>query len=325
MTNVVASSGTALTEEQVKLLKRYSEHINMAFDADVAGEKAAKRGISVAIRAGMSIKVIHIPNGAGKDPDECIKKDPNIWLRAVDEAEDVMKWYFRIAFEGKDVTNPKDKQAIANALLPEIQMIPYALEREHWLSELAGRLRVDVAILRQDMPHAGKEANTRPKEPEVSLPEKPRVQKELSRLEQLLTSWLALMLRFPQQASFVPFSFDEELFPLQGGELYNGIKSQYTTSQRIDVDEIRRFVGVENSGEKTVDVLLMKGELDFGDLTAEEAGKEIAQLANQIQKDIHKKKRKEIEFGIAEAEKRGDTKTVKALLKAFQSAQGGQG
>ena len=63
MKNVVASSGTALTFEQIKLLKRYSNNIAIAFDADAAGQNAAKRGIDLALEQGMNIKIIQIPAG----------------------------------------------------------------------------------------------------------------------------------------------------------------------------------------------------------------------------------------------------------------------
>src|SRR3989339_70222 len=69
MKNVVASSGTALTLEQIKLLKRYSSNIAMAFDGDSAGVAAAKRGVNIALGEGLNVKTIRIPEGKGKDPD----------------------------------------------------------------------------------------------------------------------------------------------------------------------------------------------------------------------------------------------------------------
>lgn len=100
MTNVVAASGTALTFEQIKLLKRYTNNIAMAFDADSAGERAGKRGIQIAVEEGMKVKVIVIPAGAGKDADECLKKNPQVWFEAVQSAQDVMDWYFNITLRG---------------------------------------------------------------------------------------------------------------------------------------------------------------------------------------------------------------------------------
>ena len=106
MKNVVASSGTALTEHQVNLLKRYSPNMNMAFDTDAAGESAAKRGIGLAIEAGINVKVIQIPEGGGKDPDECLKKNKDVWFEAVEKATDIMNWYFAGAFQNKNIQAP---------------------------------------------------------------------------------------------------------------------------------------------------------------------------------------------------------------------------
>ena len=85
--NVIASSGTALTVDQIKLLKRYTENIALSFDLDQAGELAAKRGIENALREGMNIKVIQIPEGFGKDPDDCIRKDPEAWKKIILNAD----------------------------------------------------------------------------------------------------------------------------------------------------------------------------------------------------------------------------------------------
>src|SRR3989339_1055353 len=147
MKNVVASSGTALTEEQVHLLKRYSNNLNMAFDMDEAGQNAARRGITVALKDGFGVKVIRLPKDAGKDPDECLKKHPQIWFDAVEKAQEVMEWYFEKSFTNRDLNNHKNKQVIANELLSEIALIQYAVERDHWLKELGSQLAVEVSVL----------------------------------------------------------------------------------------------------------------------------------------------------------------------------------
>src|SRR3989339_1072291 len=113
MKNVVASSGTALTEEQVHLLKRYSNNVAIAFDADAAGQNAAKRGIDVAMQEGMNIRVIQIPPGEGKDADECLQKNPEVWFKAVAEAVSVMDWYFKNILFGVNLHDPRKKQQTA--------------------------------------------------------------------------------------------------------------------------------------------------------------------------------------------------------------------
>src|SRR3990167_1911470 len=74
--NTVAPLGTALTEKQVEILRRFSDKLIISFDTDFAGHAAAKRGIELAEEAGFSVKVADL--GEGKDPDEIIRKDPSI-------------------------------------------------------------------------------------------------------------------------------------------------------------------------------------------------------------------------------------------------------
>ncbi|MFH0928584.1 MAG: DNA primase, partial [bacterium] len=80
--NVVASSGTALTERQVAILKRYSPRAALAFDADAAGLAAARRGVNLLLAAECDVKIITLPPGV-KDPDECTVKNPELWQAAI--------------------------------------------------------------------------------------------------------------------------------------------------------------------------------------------------------------------------------------------------
>ena len=133
MKNVVAASGTALTVEQIKMLKRYSDNVAMAFDADEAGVKAAKRGIDIALQQGMNVKIIEIPSGQGKDADECLKKNPQIWFESVAKAKAVMDWYYGLYLGGLDLNDPKAKQQAGENFLAQIAHLPFAIAREHWL------------------------------------------------------------------------------------------------------------------------------------------------------------------------------------------------
>jgi len=159
MKNVIASSGTALTVEQVKMLKRYSSNVCMAFDMDEAGIKAAKRGIDICLEQGMNVKIIQIPDGCGKDADECIQKNKNVWLKCVAEAKGVMEWYLDINLNKADLLQPKIKQNAAAAILLEISRLIYPIERDHWLKELSGRIGVDISTLKEEMQRVARENN----------------------------------------------------------------------------------------------------------------------------------------------------------------------
>lgn len=144
--NVVAVSGTALTPQQIKLLKRSTNNITLAFDADLAGGEAARRGIDQALAADMRVTVITIPDA--KDPDELIKQDPALWRNAVASAQRIVDYAFDRAFADADPDNVDHKKRIAKQLLPVISRLPDPVEQSHYLQLLATRLKTEESALR---------------------------------------------------------------------------------------------------------------------------------------------------------------------------------
>ena len=138
--NVVATSGTALTPFQLKILKRYSDNLLTAFDMDVAGDVATKRGIDLAQLQGFNVKVIILPKDL--DPADVVFKNPNDWGKHVKEAKSILDFYFESAFSKFDKDSPEGKREISKILLPVIKRIPNKIVQSHWVGELAKRLRV---------------------------------------------------------------------------------------------------------------------------------------------------------------------------------------
>ncbi|MEK9158840.1 MAG: DNA primase, partial [Patescibacteria group bacterium] len=128
-TNTVASSGTALTLDQVKLIKRFTNNIYIAFDMDAAGQHAADRGIDLALSEGMNIKIIVVPKDFAKDPDECLKKDPAVWFKSVEEARSIMDYFFDKTFAGRDLKNPEKRGEAAKILLEQISRLGDTVEQ----------------------------------------------------------------------------------------------------------------------------------------------------------------------------------------------------
>src|SRR5262249_50325569 len=87
---VVATAGTALTEQHLKVLSRLTADIRLSFDADRAGLAATERAIPIASKVGVSLSIIDIPSG--KDPDELIRQDPALWQAAIAEHQYALDW-----------------------------------------------------------------------------------------------------------------------------------------------------------------------------------------------------------------------------------------
>ncbi len=322
MKNVVATSGTAMTEQQITLLKRYSENMNMAFDADEAGVKAAKRGIDLAIEQGLHVKVIEIPEGKGKDPDECIKQNKDVWFQSVEHASPVMNWYFSRAFAGKDLSNPRNKQVVVDALLPEISRVPYAVERDHWLQELGARVGVDVAVLREDIVRLAKsqEPNLRTPSIQSSATAPQGGARVVSRAEQLFGRFLMTMLhtgdiRLLGQVNALLF---DPVRQFAQYPLYEQLLVQYTTHQSLDVDSLRQFFG-NQPGENIVDIMLMRASLEFSDTDKRQIEQEAGAMLQGLHDILKKDQLRELETALKQAEANHDTARMQDILSRVQT------
>lgn len=140
VTNVVAIKGSAITEAQVRLIKRFAERVILALDRDSAGDAAARRGIEIADRAGLDMRVVAIP--MGKDPDEAARENPQLWKQAIGKAVPYFDFLIDSAFtrlEGKEAFS---KRKISAELLPILARIDNSIVQAHYVKILADRLAV---------------------------------------------------------------------------------------------------------------------------------------------------------------------------------------
>jgi DNA primase len=161
-TDVVAQLGTALTEENLRQLTRYTRRVILALDADQAGQAATIRGLDVARQAletelepvfdargllhlegrlSADIRVLTLPEG--QDPDDVIRQDPPRWAVLVDRAVPLVEHYMRSLLEGQDLADPKVKTEMTQSLVPIIRQISSPIERAHYAQQLARTLRID--------------------------------------------------------------------------------------------------------------------------------------------------------------------------------------
>ncbi len=146
ISNVVASSGTALTGDQVRLLKRFTKNIALAFDPDTAGQEALLRGLEIAWREDMHISVIVLPDS--KDPDDLIKEDVLKWESAIEGRVDFMDYLFNSIQKKYDVKTAQGKKQMAGQLLAWISRIPDPIEQTHYIQKLSNTISVEESVLR---------------------------------------------------------------------------------------------------------------------------------------------------------------------------------
>ncbi len=187
--NCVSPMGTALTEDQFRLIKRYSRKIILALDPDAAGQKATLRGLQTARetldregdvvfdarglmqvegRLKADIRVTTLPDGL--DPDEIALDDPERWAELVNAAKPVVIHVMETLAARKDIEDPKTKEEIANQVLPLIEDVKGSVEREAYRQRLARLLKVDERALVRGSSGQPPRRRRRAFHPRVELP-----------------------------------------------------------------------------------------------------------------------------------------------------------
>ena len=150
--NVIATSGTAFTEIQVKLLKKYTEQIVLNFDPDTAGANAAEKSLSMLIAEDFNIRVVTLEQGF--DPDLFIrKKGKEAYEAAVRGSQRYFDYLVDRARAKFPVRTAEGKQKAINYLLPYVQRVPSRIVRDEMAADLAQKLQIDSAVLRQELKH----------------------------------------------------------------------------------------------------------------------------------------------------------------------------
>src|SRR5436190_3256401 len=151
--NVIASSGTAFTELQAKLLGRFSKNVVVNFDPDTAGAKATERTLGLLVEEEFQIKVLTLESGF--DPDLFIRrKGKDAYAEALKHSQRYFDYLIERARAQFPVRSAEGKVKAVNYLLPHIQRVPSRIVRDELAHEIAQKLGINSAVLRQELKHA---------------------------------------------------------------------------------------------------------------------------------------------------------------------------
>ena len=150
--NVIASSGTAFTDLQARLLGRFTKKVVVNFDPDTAGAAAAERSLTLLVSEDFEIKVLTLE--AGFDPDLYIrKKGTNAYTDALAHSQKYFDYLIERARAMFPSRTPESKQKALNYLLPHIQRVPSRIVRDELALEVSHRLGIESSVLRQELRH----------------------------------------------------------------------------------------------------------------------------------------------------------------------------
>jgi DNA primase len=166
--NVVAAMGTALTEMQVKMLRKYARTIVLALDPDTAGGHATLRGLDLSRRITLhevvnigqalvesqysseaDVRIAVLP--PGQDPDDLIRDHPESWTQLIDSALPVIEYYLQLMKDQFDLQSAQGKTQAADQLLPVIRDIENPIQRSHYLQKLSRLIQVDEKLLQEQL------------------------------------------------------------------------------------------------------------------------------------------------------------------------------
>ncbi len=313
--NIVATSGTALTSYQLKILKRYNNTLVLGFDMDEAGEKAAERSIELALSKEFNVKILRLSQG--KDLADYLndKENKENIKDLINQAGAIMDFYFTRAKNAGDKTNIDGKKAIASYFLPKIKKLINVLDRSFWINRLSRFINIPEQVLEDELGRLSKEVNQENiTDEDESLYQFPASQLQ-SRIDGIAERIISFLIKTPSLKKEV--SGYEEYFPENFQKIFEVIKN-ISSEKDLGTENLKKVNLPENLINQINQLalradyeteLLEKFQVPFD----EEFNKELKEL----KKEYTKKILGEIEKEIQVAEKNKDKKTLKDLMTKF--------
>lgn len=341
--NAVSPMGTALTEDQLRLLKRFTRRIVLALDPDAAGQKATLRGLEVArqamdqstevvfdargllrheARLQADLRVVTLPEG--KDPDDLVLSDPEAWKTLIANARPVVIHVMETLVAGQNLEDPKVKSEIAAQVLPLIEDIGNPVEREDYRQRLARLLRVDErAFVGMSTPRAERTPRRR-REPAPATA-KPPVLTTVRPTRALEEQTLRLLLHFLELLSDLDRFLQQNRLARLGVMDFEQADHQQLmrvildamNQDEYDVDEYVRQFTPESLQEKLSDYLKPLGEKE---ISPQEAFEQLVRTILRL-RELHIREVLD-QLRFLSAEGQGDSDFQTGLLESMkQSAE----
>lgn len=246
--NTVAVSGTAFTPEHAALIKRMTENLVLALDADEAGIKAAGRAARVALQSGLHVKVARLPSG--QDPAELIRSEggTEAWKKAIKDAKDIIAFLLDV-LEERMPERDRFRRAVETVVLPFVSDTASPIAREQYVREIAERLKVSESAVAETLRTVTSDT------PRVSQ-EKPaeKLVGVSSRAEQALG--LLLWLESQKKPDIVPSDFKKALSLAVGDVVMKELESLPKKRQETLLFSVERMYGASGVVRKEAEALL---------------------------------------------------------------------
>ncbi len=310
--NVVASSGTALSTEQLKTLSRITNNIKLCFDQDEAGVAATERTIELSSE--LDIKLMVVSYSGAKDPDELIKKDKKAWENALTSAKYIVDYIFDTQLKKNDIKTAIGKKQFAKNVLPIVAKIQDNVEKEHYIKKLAQAIDTPENILRDRLQKDFKSKVDKSEEPQIASVQSDNIsqpKRKLSKSEKIEQLILELMLSstdYREALSDIDIS--------NTSSLHRPIFEQLLSNPGANANTIAKSLPKYSNYVK---ILSLRGEHVYSDSSEHDARLEAYTQIHRLNKIEREKTKRQLTREIATAEAEKNATKVKKLLKEYQA------
>ncbi len=306
---VVGTSGTAITDAQMNLLKRYAGTVVLALDADNAGVDATKRTFEIAAKADMEVRVALL--GDAKDPDSLIRQDVRIWEKAIEGAVPAMEFYFATALKRYDLQKLEDKKQFSRDMLGVIAKLTDPIEKDHYLKQLSRLVGVEPKLLYDAI------ARPRPQTPFAHKPVAENMGDQISP-EWLEERLVGLAVVFPQIAGTVLKSGSEIKWASRlANTIYEKLSGWYHEHTSATPEQILN--SMTEPERTTAAELVLVVEQSYIDMDPGDLEKEATFYFQELSRRSYTVRRKELVEAIATAEQQGDQHKLAELLSQLNN------
>jgi DNA primase len=290
---VVATAGTALTEQHLRALKRLSGHIRLSFDADKAGIAATERAIPIASDVGVELTIIGLPEGA-KDPDELIQQDVNLWQAAIDQAVPAVDWILQQYAQREDITTASGKRTFTTAALNVVSGLHDPIEKDHYEKVIASMVGSSIEAVKAKLSTVATKTAA-PTRRSVARTDSASGRDERSYQDNLLA---VALIDAPSQQLFV--DTDSEVFAGEERQAVAAYLHAHAGTVLTAIPkELQKF-------DTYVKILLLKADARYADWNDQDRYFETARLLRQVVNEHKKQTQEQLTNKLREAENAGD-------------------
>ena len=299
--NVVASSGTALTQDHLAVLRRLADELVLSFDADEAGANASERAIDLANSHDFSVRLLIIEDPQLKDPADVVRHQPGTIKNSIGKAKSAMEYYLHRYIKDLPADLKSKKQSL-RAMLSKIKSLSSPIDRSHWLKELSAIVAIEEKILAEEMESLQTALALKTREP---APAEQQLKEELSRRDLILQRLLGVLLHMKSDLQTIKDYM--QYIPEKYLEAYKNIyEKQEAGAAPSDLDEMMSMVS-------------MRFSLENNDLENDVLEKEAQTLLRQLKIEHLKERRQQVRKLIQELERLDDQAQLQEALKEFHN------